>query len=177
VLVQAVSLSARHGFSKEPQILVRLLQGWGVEGDAHAGKTVQHLYDKRKDPTQANLKQVHLLEAEFLEELAEKGFRVHPGEFGENILTRGIALADLPEGTELSLGRDAVVRLTGLRNPCVQIDRFQNGLLAETVEQLASGDRRFKAGVMGVVLRGGDVAPGDAIHVSLPTNPKQMVRI
>ncbi|ADV84903.1 MOSC domain-containing protein [Terriglobus saanensis] len=177
MLVEAVSLSARHGFCKEPQIFVRLLAGVGVEGDAHAGKTVQHLHDKRKDPTQLNRKQVHLLEAEFLEELAAKGFRLRPGEFGENILTRGLALAELPEGTELCLGEQAVVQLTGLRNPCVQIDRFQSGLLAETIEQLNSGERRFKAGVMGVVLLGGDVASGDAIRVKLPLTPKAMVRI
>ena len=177
MVVEAVSRSGRHGFCKEPQIFVRLLAGLGVEGDAHAGRTVQHLYDKRKDPTQANRKQVHLLDVEFLQDVELKGFTVLAGEFGENILTRGIALAELPEGTELSLGEDAVVQLTGLRNPCVQIDRFRKGLLAETVEQLSSGCRRFRAGVMGVVLQGGTVAAGDAIRVKLPTHAKAMVRI
>jgi len=150
--IAAVSRSPAHGFAKQPQTHIRLLAGEGVEGDAHRGTTTQHLYLKRKDPTQPNLCQVHLFAAEMLEELAAKGFHLQPGEIGENILTRNIDLLALPLGTQLQLGAEAVVEVTGLRTPCSQIDKF-------------------RAGVMAIVLRGGLVQPGDTITVSLPPKP------
>ncbi len=133
-LVVAVSLRPGHHFSKTPSLGIRLLTGLGVAGDAHMGATVKHRSRVRKDPTQPNLRQVHLIHAELFDELRTKGFAVKPGELGENVTTSGIDLLALPAGTRLHLGESAVVEITGLRNPCVQIDDFQQGLMAATLD-------------------------------------------
>ena len=167
----AVSRSPRHRFSKQTEAEVRLLAGVGVEGDAHAGVTVQHRSRKRWTPHLPNLRQVHLMHAELFEELAEAGFAVEPGELGENVTTRGVDLLALPTGTRLRLGAEAEVELTGLRNPCVQMDRFQDGLMAAVLDRDADGALVRKAGVMSVVLRGGVVRPGDVVEVVVPPEP------
>jgi len=135
------------------------------------GETVKHRSRVAKDPSLANLRQVHLLHEELFDELAPKSFIVRPGEMGENVTTRGIDLLGLPTGTRLYLGDSAVVEVTGLRNPCIQIDRFQKGLMAATLDRDANGNLIRKAGVMSVVLAGGDVRPGDPIRVELPDGP------
>ncbi|MBB5235764.1 MOSC domain-containing protein [Deinococcus budaensis] len=170
-VVEAVSLSPVHSFSKYLQPEVRLLAGLGVAGDAHAGGTVQHRSRVAQNPEQPNLRQVHLLHAELLEELARQGFTVRPGDLGENVLTRGVDLLSLPRGTRLHLGGEAVVEVTGLRNPCAQIGAFQPGLLAAVLGRDEHGGLIRKAGVMGVVRAGGVVRPGDRVRVELPPEP------
>ena len=167
-LVVAVSCGRSHGFSKPNVLSIRLLAGLGVAGDAHAGVTVQHLSRIRRDPTQPNLRQVHLMHAELFTELRERGFEVAPGALGENVTTAGLDLLALPTGTRLRLGDRAVVALTGLRNPCAQIEAFQPGLLAAVLYRDAEGGLIRKSGVMGVVLAEGDVRAGDPISVELP---------
>ena len=169
--VVGVHLSERHVFSKTARLSIRLLAGRGVEGDAHAGATVQHRSRVAKDPTQPNLRQVHLIHAELHDELAAAGFVVGPGEMGENVTTRGIDLLALPAGTRLHQGDAAVVEVTGLRNPCAQLDRFQPGLMAAVLDRDEHGGLVRKAGVMGVVVAGGDVRPGDPVRVELPPGP------
>lgn len=169
--VVAVALDGSHHFSKQPAFEIRLLTGLGVAGDAHMGETVQHRSRIAKDPSQPNLRQVHLIHAELIDELAAQGFTVQPGDMGENITTRGLDLLYLPEATRLRLGAEAVVEITGLRNPCVQIDRFQKGLMQATLDRDPAGNLIRKAGVMAVVITGGDVRPGDAIAVTLPEGP------
>ena len=169
--VLAVSRSPTHAFSKPNVESIRLVAGLGVEGDAHAGETVRHRSRVAVDPTQPNLRQVHLIHAELFGELAAKGYSVAPGEMGENVTTRGIDLLALPAGARLHLGASAVVELTGLRNPCVQIDRFQKGLLAAVLDRDSQGQLVRKAGIMGIVLAGGEVRPGDPIAVMLPPEP------
>ena len=169
--VVAVSRSPRHKFSKSPEMCIRLLAGLGVEGDAHMGETVKHRSRVRVDPTQPNLRQVHLVHAELHDELRAAGFKVHPGDIGENITSRGIDLLGLPTGTVLRIGETAVIRITGLRNPCTQLDGFQQGLTAAVLDRDAEGRVVRKAGVMSVVLEGGEVIPGDPILVELPPEP------
>ncbi|MBL3569191.1 MOSC domain-containing protein [Rhodovulum sulfidophilum] len=169
--VVTVARDGTHRFSKTCQPSIRLIAGLGVEGDAHAGVTVQHRSRVRRDPTVPNLRQVHLIGAELLETLAAKGFALAPGDLGENVLTRGLDLLGLPEETVLHLGATARVRLTGLRNPCAQIESFRPGLLAEVLEHRADGSLRRKAGVMGVVETGGELRPGDPVGVELPPGP------
>ena len=169
--VLAVSRSPTHSFSKANVESIRLVAGLGVQDDAHAGETVKHRSRVRADPTQPNLRQVHLIHAELLDELATKGFSVAPGEMGENITTRGLDLLDLPVGTKMQIGSSAVVELTGLRNPCVQIDRFQKGLMAAVLDRDGEGRLVLKAGVMGIVLAGGEIRAGDPISVALPAEP------
>ena len=169
--VVSVSRDAEHRFSKQVTPVIRLLAGLGVEGDAHAGEKVKHRSRVRKDPTQPNLRQVHLIHAELLDELTGKGFTVLPADLGENILTRGLDLLGLPTGTKLLLGPEAVVEITGLRNPCSQIDDFQPGLLKAVLDRDKQGNLIRKAGIMGVVLNGGEVKPGDSIRVELPSEP------
>ncbi len=169
--VAAVSLSPRHSFGKANQERIRLLAGLGVEGDAHLGVTVQHLSRVARDPTQPNLRQVHLIHAELHDELRAAGFSVEPGEMGENVTTRGIDLLALPVGTRLYLGGDAAVEVTGLRNPCFQLDRFQPGLMSAVLERDADGNLVRKAGIMGVVVAEGEVRPGDPVRVELPPAP------
>ena len=169
--VVSVSRSSSHSFSKPAAGAITLLAGLGVEGDAHCGVTVKHRSRVALDPTQPNLRQVHLLHSELFEELAGKGFTITPGALGENVTTLGIALLALPVGTELQLGASAAVRLTGLRNPCVQLDRYQSGLMAAVLGRTAQGALVRKAGVMAIVLRGGPVCPCDAICITLPAWP------
>ncbi len=166
--VVAVSLSPVHTFSKQNQPEIRLLSGLGVEGDAHAGRTVKHRSRVAKDPSQPNLRQVHLIGTELLSELQAAGFRVYPGAMGENVTTSGIDLLELPVGTRLGLGGAAVVALTGLRNPCRQLDGFQPGLMAAVLGRDAQGGLVLRAGVMGVVVNDGAVRAGDEITVTMP---------
>ena len=169
--VLAVSARKGHHFSKTPSLGIRLLKGLGVAGDAHMGEMVKHRSRVRRDPTQPNLRQVHLIHAELFEELRVKGFVVQPAELGENVTTEGIDLLALPSGTRLHLGESAVVEITGLRNPCIQIDTFQEGLMAATLDKDADGNLVRKAGVIGIVLADGDIRPGDAIRVERPAGP------
>jgi MOSC domain-containing protein YiiM len=150
---------------------IRLLAGLGVEGDAHLGETVKHRSRVRRDPTRPNLRQVHLIHAELHDELAAEGISVGPGEMGENVTTRGVDLLGLPAGTRLVLGGSAVVELSGLRNPCTQLDGVRQGLMAATLDRDEHGALVRKAGVMSVVLAGGEVRPGDAVRVELPPGP------
>lgn len=167
-IVVAVHRSSSHSFSKFAEDAVTLVPGLGVQGDAHSGITVQHRSRVARDASQPNLRQVHLLHAELFDELMEGGFAVWPGELGENITTRGIDLLGLPTGTRLHLGDSAVIEVTGLRNPCSQLDKFQRGLTAAVLDRDAAGNLVRKAGVMAVVLEAGTVRPGDAIRVVVP---------
>lgn len=169
--VLAVCRSPGYTFSKLPQPAIRLVAGLGVEGDVHAGVTVRHRSRVRRDPTVPNLRQVHLIHGELLDELSVKGFTLQAGDIGENVLTRGLDLLALPRGTQLALGREALIEVTGLRNPCHQLDDFQSGLTAATLGRDAAGGLARKAGVMAIVLVGGEVRPGDAIAVTLPDGP------
>jgi MOSC domain-containing protein YiiM len=171
--VIAVSRSAAHNFTKPIQASIRLLASLGVEGDAHLGKTVQHRSRVAADPNQPNLRQVHLIQAELHDELKAAGFTVTAGDMGENITTRGIDLLGLPRGTKLSLGNEAIIEVTGLRNPCVQLDQFQPGLMAAVLDRDNQGNLIRKAGIMGIVLVSGEVRPGDRIQVDLPPTPHQ----
>lgn len=166
-VVTAVAQDRAHRFSKPAALMIRLVEGLGVEGDAHQGVTVQHRSRVARDPSQPNLRQVHLMHAELHDELNAKGFSVGPGDLGENITTRGIDLLGLPEGTLLRIGA-AVIEITGLRNPCSQIDKFQPGLLAATLDKAADGSLIRKAGIMGVVRAGGTIQPGDRIETTMP---------
>ncbi len=175
-IVTTVSLSKSHTFSKPNCLSIRLLKGLGVAGDAHMGETVKHRSRVAKDPNQPNLRQVHLMHEELFDELQAKSFIVRPGDMGENVTTRGIDLLGLPTGTRLHLGESAVVEVTGLRNPCIQIDQFQKGLMAATLDKDADGNLIRKAGVMSVVLVDGDVRPGDAVRIELPEAPHQPLK-
>ena len=161
--VAAVASSPGHTFSKMLQPRIRLIAGLGVEGDAHSGSTVRHRSRVARDPTQPNLRQVHLISTELYDALRASGFVVAAGDLGENITTHGIDLLSLSTGALLRIGEDAVVQITGLRNPCVQLDRFQNGLLSAVLERTSSGELIRKAGVMGIVVAGGVVQPSDPI--------------
>ncbi|MBY8882786.1 MOSC domain-containing protein [Actinacidiphila acidipaludis] len=169
--VVAVSRDTTHRFSKINQDTIRLLAGLGVEGDAHLGVTVQHLSRIAQDPTRPNLRQVHLIHAELFDELRPAGYTIAPGDLGENVTTRGIDLLALPVGTRLRLGPEAVVEVTGLRNPCLQIDRFRDGLLKRVVGRDEHGDIVRRCGIMSVVVRGGEVRPDDTVAVELPAAP------
>jgi MOSC domain-containing protein YiiM len=169
--VRTVSRDDTHRFSKPLCDQIELIAGLGVAGDAHRGATVQHRSRVARDPTQPNLRQVHLIHAELLPELKAAGFEIAPGDMGENILTEGIDLLGLAEGTVLRLGPAATVRVTGLRNPCWQLDHFRKGLMAATLGRDAEGGLVRKTGVMAVVLTGGVVRPGDAIEVAPPEGP------
>ncbi|HET7462334.1 MAG TPA: MOSC domain-containing protein [Longimicrobium sp.] len=170
-VVTAVSVSPGHTFSKRNRDAIRLLAGLGVEGDAHAGETVKHRSRVARDPGQPNLRQVHLVHAELHDELSAAGFTVRAGDIGENVTTRGVDLLALPTGTRLRLGGSAVVEVTGLRNPCAQLDAFQPGLLSAVLGHDEHGGVVRKAGVMAVVLAEGEVRPGDAVRVELPPGP------
>ncbi|WP_201833143.1 MOSC domain-containing protein [Microvirga zambiensis] len=170
-IVTAVSRSATHSFSKTNRESIHLLAGLGVEGDAHLGTTVKHRSRVAKDPSQPNLRQVHLIHAELFDELEAQGFDVAAGGMGENITTRGIDLLSLPAGTRLHVGESAVIEVTGLRNPCVQIDRFRKGLMSAVLDKDNDGNLIRKSGIMGIVLEGGEVRPGDAVRTELPAGP------
>ncbi|MDX2679184.1 MOSC domain-containing protein [Streptomyces sp. NY05-11A] len=169
--VSAVSSNGVYSFTKPNRDSVTLLAGLGVEGDVHSGVTVKHRSRVKQDPTQPNLRQVHLIHEELFEEVRRAGFEVTAGQLGENVTTLGIDLLALPVGTLLRLGAEAVLEVTGLRNPCAQIDDFQKGLLKQVVRQDANGRPEFRAGIMSVVLSGGVVRPGDSITVELPDGP------
>jgi MOSC domain-containing protein YiiM len=163
--VAAVSTQAVHAFSKDRASSIQLIAGQGVAGDAHSGVTVQHRSRVARDPTQPNLRQVHLIHSELLAELASRGLHVLPGQMGENITTLGIPLLALSQGTLLGIGRDALVQITGLRNPCAQIESFMPGLLAAVLDRTEEGKLVRKAGVMGIVIRSGSVRPDDPITI------------
>jgi MOSC domain-containing protein YiiM len=165
--VTAVHRSPKHGFSKQAEQSIHLVENYGVEGDAHAGATVKHRSRVKKDPLQPNLRQVHLIHAELHDQLNAAGFRVAAGDMGENITTRGIDLLGLPEGARLGIG-SAVIQVTGLRNPCYQLDEFQQGLMKACLDTAPDGSLIRLAGVMAIVIEGGDVRPGDEIRVQLP---------
>ncbi|MDP3548303.1 MAG: MOSC domain-containing protein [Phreatobacter sp.] len=168
--VVSVSLDRRHRFSKERTDTIALIAGEGVAGDAHCGVTVKHRSRARFDPTQPNLRQVHLIHEELFVELSAKGFNVAPADLGENITTRGLALLALPTGTQLAIN-GAVIEITGLRNPCIQMDRFQDGLMQAVLDRDPDGKLVRKAGIMGIVIAGGRVTVGDRIAVTLPPEP------
>jgi MOSC domain-containing protein YiiM len=166
-----VSRSPRHSLVKSNEDCIRLVAGMGVEGDAHQGATVKHRSRVARDPSQPNLRQVHLVHAELHDELREAGFAVAPGQMGENVTTSGVDLLGLAAGTRLHLGSSAIVEVTGLRNPCAQLDKIQNGLMAATLGRDGHGNLVRKAGIMGVVLAEGEVRPGDPIRVEPPPPP------
>ena len=175
-VVMAVSCDRTHLFSKPNRESIRLLAGLGVEGDAHLGKTVQHRSRVARDPSQPNLRQIHLIHSELHDELRDAGFSVLAGQMGENVTTRGIDLLGLPTGTRLRLGSSAVIEVTGLRNPCLQLDHFQPGLMAAVLDRDKHGNLIRKAGIMAIVLTGGEIRPGDPISVELPPEPYQSLK-
>ena len=172
-VVTAVSYSAGHTLVKQNRNSIRLLAGLGVEGDAHLGATVKHRSRLARFSKEPNLRQVHLIHAELHDELRERGFAVSTGQMGQNVTTRGIDLLGLPARARLCLGDTAVIEITGLRNPCAQLDRIQRGLMAATLGRDRIGDLVRKAGIMAMVLTDGDVRPGDPISVELPGEPFQ----
>jgi MOSC domain-containing protein YiiM len=172
-MVTAVSRSRRHTFSKPNMLTIRLVAGLGVEGDAHLGEKVKHRSRVRRNPDDPNLRQVHLIHEELFAELRALGFDVAAGAIGENVTTRGIDLLGLPTGARLRLGTEAVIEVTGLRNPCRQLDAFQPGLMAAVLDRDAMGGVVRKTGIMAIVIHGGDVRPGDAIAVQLPAGERR----
>ena len=176
--VVAVHRSEAHTFSKAEQASITLVAGLGVDGDAHQGPRVKHRSRVAKDPDQPNLRQVHLVAGELLAEVGELGFDVAPGQLGENVTTSGLDLIRLPVGSTVRLGEDALIALTGLRNPCVQIDAFAEGLQGAMLGRDDDGSLLRKTGVMSVVVRDGEVRPGDVIEVRFPPGPaRRMQRI
>ena len=169
--VQAVCLSAGHSTSKLPAAFIHLLAGLGVRGDAHLGATVQHRSRVAQDPTQPNLRQLHLMMGELLDELQLRGFAVVPGQMGENVVTRGLDLLALPRGTRLMVGERAVAEVTGLRNPCAQLDGLHPGLMAAVLDRDPAGRLIRRAGIMAVIVTGGEVRPGDSVLADLPALP------
>jgi MOSC domain-containing protein YiiM len=166
--ILSVSRDDEHRFSKPTVNSIRLLAGIGVEGDAHAGATVQHRYAKKRNPSAPNLCQVHFMAAELFDDLVPTGYTVAPGELGENVTTAGIDLMTLPLGTRLHLGAQAVVSITGMRSPCSLINGYQKGLMKQLITTDATGTVHRRGGLMGVVVTGGVVNPGDGIRVELP---------
>jgi MOSC domain-containing protein YiiM len=175
--VAAVARDAGHAFSKPLVSSIRLLTGLGVEGDAHCGATVKHRSRVAKDPTVPNRRQVHLIHAELLDEVARAGLKVEPGQMGENITTRALDVLGLPVATRLHIGAEAIVEITGLRNPCAQIDNFRKGLLAAVLSKNPDGSLIRKSGIMGIVIAGGLVIPGDPIRVVLPAGPHRRLEM
>lgn len=174
-IVVAVASCGAHRFSKDVQPEIVLEAGLGVRGDAHRGVTVKHRSRVRQDPTQPNLRQVHLIAAELHEELVAKGFQVGPGSMGENVTTLGLDLLALPRGALLHIG-EAVVEVTGLRNPCAQLNTYQPGLMDAVLDRAPDGSLVLRAGIMGVVRQGGAVRPGDAMHIVLPPQPHEALQ-
>ncbi|WP_017931661.1 MOSC domain-containing protein [Robiginitomaculum antarcticum] len=168
--VIAVAQSASHSFTKHTQLAVSLIAGFGVQGDAHYGQTVQHIYDKRRDPLRPNLRQVHLIHSELFDEMSRYGYDLGAGQLGENITTRGIDLINLPTGTQLTIG-EAQIEVTGLRKPCSKINALGEGLMARMIEKAPSGDLILKCGVMGIITQSGEVMRGDNIDIKLPDLP------
>ncbi|MGA0607196.1 MOSC domain-containing protein [Phenylobacterium sp. VNQ135] len=175
-VVVAVSRKRTHGVDKPNQLMIRLIAGLGVEGDAHCGETVRHRSRRRFNPGLPNLRQAHLLHAELFDELATQGFAIRPGLMGENITTRGVDLLSLPKGALIHLGDTAIVELTGLRNPCVQLEALAPGLMQACLGLGSDGAPVRKAGVMGIVVAGGEVQAGDPVRVELPEPPHEALR-
>lgn len=169
--VKAAACDAGHNFSKPVCDSINVVTGLGVEGDAHFGKLVQHLYRIKKDPSVPNLRQIHLIHSELHEELRGKGFDISSGEMGENITTQGIDLLGLPKGAVLKVGDEAAIEVTGLRNPCYQLNDFRDGLMKACLDKAEDGSVIFKSGIMGVIVKDGTVRPGDPISVVLPDEP------
>jgi len=174
--VLAVSRSGTHTMSKPNVAGIRLVAGLGVEGDAHSGETVKHRSRVARDANQPNLRQVHLVHAELFEELRRASYAITPGLIGENITTGGVDLLALPTGARLHIGQSAVIEVTGLRNPCAQLDGIAPGLMAAVLDHDADGNLVRKAGIMAVVLEGGEVRPGDAITIELPPKPYESLQ-
>ena len=174
--VIAVSRKAGHGINKLNQLMIRLVKGHGVEGDAHHGVKVKHRSRARQNPDLPNLRQVHLMHAELFDELAAQGFEIGPGRMGENITTRGIDLLGLPRGAILRLGDGAVIEITGLRNPCMQLEALSTGLMAACLGRAPDGSPVRKAGVMAIVLAGGEVRAGDRVTLVLPPGPHEPLK-
>jgi len=174
-IVCALASSGSHTMEKRKRDALRLVAGLGVEGDAHAGTTVKHRSRVAKDPSQPNLRQVHLIHSELHDELCARGFPVGPGQMGENVTTRGVYLLGLPAGARLHLGSSAVVEVTGLRNPCLQLDGIHPGLMKAVLDRDAGGELVRKAGIMAIVLAGGEVRVGDAIGIELPSEPHRLL--
>ena len=172
-VVVAVCSGGEHRFTKPVQHSIRLLSGLGVEGDAHLGTTVKHRSRVAKDPTQPNLRQVHLIHDELFDELRHAGFEIAPGMIGENITTHGVDLLGLPRDTRLHVGASAVIVVTGLRDPCRQLNDFRAGLMQAVLDRDADGNLIRKAGIMGVVLAGGEIRTGDTIRIELPPEPRR----
>jgi len=168
--VIAVASDSGHNFSKVTKPVITLIAGFGVEGDAHAGVTVKHRSRVAKDPTQPNLRQVHLIHQELFDDLTMQGYDIAAGQIGENILTRGISLLDLPTGAKLEIG-ETIIEITGLRNPCQQLNQIKDGLMQKLVFKNECGDIVRLCGVMGIVQQGGDIKPGDEIGLTLPEKP------
>ncbi len=177
----AVSTSPTHTMAKPNALSIRLVAGQGVEGDAHAGATVKHRSRVKRDPAQPNLRQVHLIHAELHDALRADGFDLAPGEMGENVTTQGVDLLGLPTGAKLRLGADAVIEVTGLRNPCVQLDRLRNGLMGACLDRVPTDDGGTElvrlAGVMAIVLEGGEVRAGDPVVIELPAPPHRSLEV
>lgn len=176
-VVTSVSRNARHTFRKPTELSIRLIEGLGVEGDAHLGVTVKHRSRVARDPTVPNLRQVHLIHAELHDELRAAGFLIGAGEMGENVTTRGVDLLALPVGARLHLGDTAVVEVTGLRNPCSQLDKFRTGLMQAVLGRDTQGNVIRKAGIMGIVLTGADIRAGDPLEVELPEPPHRRLEM
>jgi len=171
--VFSVSKDNTHNFSKTQCSSIFLIKGEGVEGDAHRGVRVKHRSRVKLDPNQPNLRQVHLIHYELIQELQTKGFNVDASTMGENITTSGIDLLSLPRGTKLAIGNEAVIKVTGLRNPCKQLDKYQSGLTKAVLDIAPDGNIIRKAGIMGVVLNGGEISKDDKIEVTMPPKPYQ----
>jgi MOSC domain-containing protein YiiM len=171
--VTAASRSKSHTFSKTNELMIHLVAGLGVEGDAHMGEKVKHRHHDRINPDVPNLRQVHLMHEELFDELRAVGFDIRPGAIGENVTTRGVDLLALPKGARLQLGADAVIEVTGLRNPCKDIDAFQRGLTAAVLGRDAEGRLIRKAGIMAIVIKAGNVKAGDLIAVNLPAGEQR----
>ncbi len=176
-VVTAVNRSPKHSLIKHNEAAIRLVAGLGVEGDAHQGATVKHRSRVARNPADPNLRQVHLIHAELHDELRQKGFAVRPGQMGENITTSGVDLLGLATGTRLYIGETAIVEVTGLRNPCAQLDKIQKGLMAATLDRDAEGNLVRKAGIMGIVLTAGEIRPGDPIRIEPPPPPHRPLAV
>lgn len=176
-VVTAVSRSPKHTLIKSNEPSIHLMAGLGVEADAHQGRTVKHRSRVARDPSQPNLRQVHLIHAELHGELRQKGFDIEPGQMGENITTSGVDLLRLATGTRLHIGATAVVEVTGLRNPCAQLDKIEKGLMAATLDRDSAGNLVRKAGIMGIVVAAGEVRPGDPIRVEAPPPPQRPLAV
>ena len=155
--VVGLSIDDGHHFSKRAVERVTMVAGVGIEGDVHAGPLVQHRSRVRVDPNQPNLRQVHLIDDAVFAVAASAGFEIDHGDLGENVTVSGLDVHGLAVGTMLRLGESAFVAVTGLRNPCGQINGLRPGLL-DVLRRADGGDIVRRAGIMGVVVRGGEVA-------------------